>query len=480
MEQPMSMSRLKIVCAAVVLLVPVALATLARTSGSAAPAAPPAPPARQCSFGPGVFPNTKDSIPPGWTGPVFELSQDYPRTPPVAESLPWATIDFRADPKAYAMAVRDYIFEGNVNPSDFNAPWVVQNNPVRKWYHAPWMHAGPNGREFIHGLTRELASVPGQLWKNPPQNGNVQNWAVGFYNAPGGYAFGQAWCDPGKPNVTSVVNFPEGTVSGKLLFSGAPNSQVPFLANSVTWTANINTVVTDPNSPRSPQTVRLLQIDMAVRDSRATETGWVFGTLIYDPAVKSANPWEHMQPVGLSWGNDPGVTPTNGKPIRESWLNPDPTVKRPNLVQHYGWADRLNGPVDNPQSSCMSCHATAGWPPVSLIPADKMTDRQKLFWFRNVEAGVAFCQGQTVGTFKCPQQVSQDYSLQLTFGINNFVKFGPGAHLLRVAGRAASTSDTSPTPVITRAGDPEPEFRREAPKYLRQEKGKPVRRRHRR
>jgi hypothetical protein len=473
----MKTSLVKILCVAVFLLAPLALLMLAgETPQAAAPT--PAPPAQRCGFGPGVFPNTKDAIPAGWNGPVFQLSQDYPRTPPPAETPPWARINFRTRPLEYAMAVRDYIFEGNVNPGDFNAPWVVQNNAVRKWYHAPWMHAGNNGREFIHGLTRELASVPGQLWKNPPQTQSVQNWAVGFYNAPGGYAFGQVWCDPNQPNVTDVVNFPEGTVSGKLLFSGAPTTQVPFLADSVTWTANINTVPTSPTSPRSPQTVRLLQIDIAVRDSRATATGWVFGTFIFDPSVRSANPWEHMQPVGLSWGNDPTVTPTNGRPIRQSWLNPSPTVARPNLMQHYGWADRLNGPVDNPASSCMSCHATAGWPAVALIPADKMSDRQKLFWFRNVDSGQAFCQGQNLGSypcptqqnpskmcnFTCPQQVSQDYSLQLTFGVQNFMKFGPGA--TRAGGGAA--------PEVTRAGQPEEEFRQEAPKHLRRQRGKRV------
>jgi hypothetical protein len=474
----MTMSHVKVACAAAFLLGVVALLTLAGATQKAAPASSarrPSPAAQQCGFGPGVFPNTKDSIPAGWTGPVFQLSQDFPRTPPPAETLPWAKINFRTNPKAYAMAVRDYIFEGNVNPDDPNAPWVVQNNPVRKWYHAPWMHAGNNGREFIHGLTRELASLPGQIWKNPPQNQRVQNWAVGFYNAPGGYALGQVWCDPNNPNVTDVVKFPEGTVSGKLLFTGGSTTQVPFVADSVTWTANINTVPTSPTSPRAPQTVRLLQIDIAVRDRRATATGWVFGTFIFDPDVESANPWEHMQPVGLQWGNDPTVTPTNGKPIRQSWLNPDPTVVRPNLMQHYGWADRLNGPVDNPVSSCMSCHATAGWPAVALTPQANMTDKQKLFWFRNVDSGVAFCQGQKIGTYQCPTQVSQDYSLQITFGVQNFMNSRPPA-----PGPAASAARrAAPGPEVNRAGDTDAEFVQEGGKVLRQQKGKRTRRQRR-
>jgi hypothetical protein len=27
-----------------------------------------------------------------------------------------------------------------------------------------------------------------------------------------------------------------------------------------------------------------------------------------------------------------------------------------------GWGERLNGPIDNPASACLSCHMTAQWP----------------------------------------------------------------------------------------------------------------------
>ncbi len=43
------------------------------------------------------------------------------------------------------------------------ASWAVQDNPVHKWYHAPWIHYGPRGREFTHGPTRECTSCPGEL-----------------------------------------------------------------------------------------------------------------------------------------------------------------------------------------------------------------------------------------------------------------------------------------------------------------------------
>lgn len=393
----------------------------------------------------GTFANSRDSIPTNWTGPVFRLSQDYPDAPPPAETYPWKSIDFKTNPHAYLLAVRRYLYEGNLNPTAPNAAWAVQNNTVRKWYHAPWLHAGQNGREFINGLTRELASVPGQLWHNPPQNALIQNWAVGFYNPPGGYILGQVWCNPENPTTSSVL-FPEGTVSAKLLFSAAPNSQVPFLQGSVQWTANINTVAANPQSPRQPQPIRLLQIDLAVRDVRNTDTGWVFGTLIYDPSAAGQSPWEKMQPVGLMWGNDPGVTPTNGLPIKQTWLNPAVAA----LMQHYGWAERLNGPVDNPLSSCLSCHSTAGWPIQPLVPPSGSSDQQRLQWFRNLEAGQPFSAGQA----------SFDYSLQLAYGIRQFKAQNPSPGIVSAAG------SNRPIPEVNRSGTSEAVFRRDVLREL--------------
>jgi hypothetical protein len=191
-----------------------------------------------------------------------------------------------------------------------------------------------------------------------------------------------------------------------------------------------------------------LQIDLAVRDSRNTDTGWVFGTLIYNAANGSSNPWENMQPVGLMWGDDPGVTPTVGT-IKQSWLNP--AVK--NLMQHYGWAERLNGPVDNPISSCISCHATAGWPVAPLTPPSGSTDAQRLKWFTNVPAGQPFQAGQA----------SQDYSLQLTFGIRAFKQANPvaGPHAMNAAAKVAG-----PQREVSRAGEPEAQYRRDTLREL--------------
>lgn len=345
------------------------------------------------------FPDAHELPPAGWTGAVFKLSQAYPTSPPASQTHPWESIDFKTQPQSYMDAVLDYVYEGNIEV-DFR----VQDNAVRKWYHAPWMHWGPRGREFIHGMTRERTSRPKEL--APTQVSQFQNWAVGFYNAPGGYTIGQVWEDHNDPDPT-LCKFPNGTVTAKLLFTAATTTEVPFLENAFEWQANAlkNLNGTD----REPRMLKLLQLDVAVRDSRAdATTGWVFGTFVYNNEHDGATPLRKMKPVGLMWGNDPGVTPdmvAGGTQLAESWINGNVSV------EHYGWAGRLNGPVDNPISSCLSCHATAQIPSSSRMTfRNNETIAEKLRWFRNIKAGDPFDVGST-GT---------DYSLQIAFGIVNF------------------------------------------------------------
>ena len=177
------------------------------------------------------FPDAHETPLPDWNGSVFKLSQDYPITSSPTENYPWLQIDFKTAPKEYMDAVLQYVYEGNID-----VDWRIQDNPVRKWYHAPWMHWGSRGREFIHGLTRERSSRPREL--SPTQTTRFQNWAVGFYNPPGGYQIGQVWKDTSNPNPTKAI-FPEGTVTAKLLFTAATTDEVPYLENAFEWQANI-------------------------------------------------------------------------------------------------------------------------------------------------------------------------------------------------------------------------------------------------
>jgi hypothetical protein len=114
-----------------------------------------------------------------------------------------------------------------------------------------------------------------------------------------------------------------------------------------------------------------------------------------------------MVPVGVMWGNDPKLDQAafnTGTRVTESWINPD--LRTP---QHLGFLGRLNGPVDNPKSSCLSCHMTAQIPArSSMMPSGDSSNPMR--WFDNMPAGNSFDQ-RSIGT---------DYNLQISSGIQNF------------------------------------------------------------
>ncbi|HEX7175026.1 MAG TPA: hypothetical protein VF240_07070 [Pyrinomonadaceae bacterium] len=390
-------------------LVLVAFACLAAwpllVSESKTPPSPaPEPPPAATAF---AFPDARDNPPASWTGPVFRLSQNYPTTMPSPETYPWKAIDFKTKPMEYLRAVLAYCLEGNITSSgDFD----INQNTTRKWYHAPWMH--PN-REFIHGMTNERHSRPGEL--HPLQTSPWLNWAVGMYNAPGGYVIGRVWANPTSPD-PSLARFPDGTVGFKLLFTQAPATQVPYLANSFEWLTDINQV---SKTGKPPVQMRLLQIDVAVRDTRANSTtGWVFGTFTYDAQEPGSTPWQRLVPIGLMWGNDP-TRLFNGQPLTQTKINPDLRMQQ-HLGYGVGGHKRLNGPVDNPVSSCLSCHSTAAVslnpprPTISGVTPPNPTNQQIRTYFRNISSGTPFSPGYT----------SLDYSLQLQVGIALFVRSG--------------------------------------------------------
>jgi hypothetical protein len=295
---------------------------------------------------------------------------------------------------------------------------------VRQWYHMPWQHYGPFGREGIHGLTKEAEIQTKQL--APTQIATGQTYAVGIYNDVGAYTIGEVWKDPQNPDpsFTSKPNsFHNGTVVCKALFADIDLKQVPFLVNPVLWDGYVTN--TFESADRSIKKVALIQMDFAVRDTRIPGTGWVFGTFQYNGAVTGKPGWDNLVPVGVMWGNDPedtGDSYTNKQPVTTK-INPDlketAINAKPELPPtHLGWNGRLDGPVDNPISACMSCHLTAESPQLSpMNPTFQAPDKVPpigspawMRWFQNNMAGVPFDAGAQ----------STDFSLQLAGGLANF------------------------------------------------------------
>jgi hypothetical protein len=415
----------------------------------------------------GPFTDSRYIPPPAqYNGTLFKLSQDYPAQRPDSSQLPgFFNVDFQRDWRNYMMQVRDYCFEDNVE-----VDWRVENNTVRHWYHMPWQDYGLTGREGIHGLTREASLSKYQLAAT--QEDGAVAYAIGFYNEYGGYTIGQVWKDHAKPdrNVTSNEGFPIGTVVCKLLFVDMPpdllKDQIRYLANPIEWqaytldpsptvVAGSPTPTAPPVPPRTVRKVTLIQMDIMIRDDRAP-SGWIFGTFQYNGELANTMPWNNLIPVGLMWGNDPDYaennqnipvpdgygkypiqavtqTPINSS-LKETIINPD-TNELP--ATHLGWEGRLNGPVDNPRSSCMSCHMTASYPaqdlsPMFVDPEQRWPtttvewNRWWMQWFQNVgwkNGKLEKFHVEYPSSEKFPEpEYSLDFSLQLSAALQNFDK----------------------------------------------------------
>jgi hypothetical protein len=110
----------------------------------------------------------------------------------------------------------------------------------------------------------------------------------------------------------------------QVLFTLATKDQVPYLDGAPEWIADTERS-NDANQIRNNK-VRLLQIDIAVKDDRSSEGGWVFGTFQFDNSIVAPTPWQQITPVALMWGNDPTFTqadydPAHGQIPQESWIN---------------------------------------------------------------------------------------------------------------------------------------------------------------
>jgi hypothetical protein len=250
----------------------------------------------------------------------------------------------------------------------------------------PWMaYDLTTGREFVHGTTNERTShlsdllgagkdfgvhtLPGMTEECKEANAKgFETWAVGVYNTWGGWAMGQAWPESGTPQIGSYMGnpmpaglpFPEGTVVAKFLFTNAPTECVPYLEGAPEWQVHRHKTSDTTGKyvcEREVQISRLVQVDIAVVDEKSP-TRWVYGTFGFNGTIEADNIWDKLAPVGLQWGSDPWTFPAVPRaesiPARQSVLNTEIGI-----YEHFGCEGRLAGPVDNPQSSCMSCHGSA-------------------------------------------------------------------------------------------------------------------------
>ncbi|KQN21439.1 hypothetical protein ASE86_14535 [Sphingomonas sp. Leaf33] len=350
---------------------------------------------------------------PAYTNPAFRIADRFSAgRPDDPRAMTWRDRRFNAlfdgsvapTGKAalandYAWALMRYIQEGNIDSGDVDTDWNACANTKRQWFNMPFQTYSPiQGREFIHGLTREAPVTLSVSLQSAPLGTTV--WAVAFYNGNAAPTLASVWRDDGTVKMpTDNLAFAEGTVVGKLLFTTASADNMPMLRNLPQWTANISMGGSTASNPtfctpaagasmpaqsaacqRSPRKVTLLQFDVAVRDARAPN-GWVLGTFVADGEARAGerNPWNRISPLGLIWGND---TPPTGQLASVFPAAPRTNGFRGGVIQwdvvdrinksggaivskqpgHLGCNSRLNGPADNVASSCTSCHMTASVP----------------------------------------------------------------------------------------------------------------------
>lgn len=173
-----------------------------------------------------------------------------------------------------------------------------------------------------------------------------------------------------------------------------------------------------------------------------------------------------MVPLGIQWGNNPQVTfaetcsgpdgPCSFDKLTEQWIIEQVAkdlTKPPLHFNHLGYGGRLAGPVDNPKSSYLGCHQTAGFPSVPILPGSsangsflKLDARRRpgteqslrMMYYGNAASGVVFSDTQLY---------SSDYSLQLSMSLQNFIS--PSLRREGSAGEHAQAIHLRPTrPVV--------------------------------
>jgi hypothetical protein len=380
----------------------------------------------------------------------------------------------------YVQSILDYVKQGQDDNLADNVGFRTQVGGKTRWFNVPWMAYDPTaGREFVHGTTNERTAhvaelAPGNdrpLAKNttaavgakPHHNATpefrgtgmlaelvnmdcerefpygFETWSVGYYNEWGGYAIGKAFPRTGQPHLIDFMGsklpdglpFPEGTVVVKVLTTNAPTRCVKVLEGAPEWHVNRHKLAADGyDCEREVQTSRVLQVDVAVTDRRSP-THWVYSTFAYDGQSTGKTFWDRLVPLGVQWGADPwtfpAVTVNTSLPLQQTVLNPESH----SIVQHYGCQDRLAGPVDNPQSSCVSCHGSAYAAP-NGAPSTMATNVPPSFGFDgmciqfSLDNASYFQNQQPPQHFpggRFPDAISLDTSLQMEVAFDQYGRF---------------------------------------------------------
>lgn len=347
-----------------------------------------------------------------YNGPLFAMSRDYPDPPATAPAnLPWhvalgnAQITTQNAAK-YAAAAKAYVAQQGMKTLLFDYPqWDAAQ---AGWYNVPWL---TNVREPILG-TYLGSTFPPEMFPQSGLKTTMSTLVLVYYDKVAAGVAQKLWGKSGMNPVPGMksggAQYAEGSVIVKAAYSTAGAQDWPPMAGAQVQQVYANI---DGDMHQNPKLldVSLFQFDIIVKDSQSSpKSQWVFMTLVYDPSVQSNDPWDKLVPLGVMWGNDPGInSPVDCDPLKpgscpalsENWINPAaPLYSKETL----GWGGRMSGPNDGAvnlnnaiqkadgtivpfdgrlaMSSCMGCHGSAEYEQGDfLLPAvnhcDAATDR---------------------------------------------------------------------------------------------------------
>jgi hypothetical protein len=315
-----------------------------------------------------------------YPGPYFVLNHAWPTRPlPPLVNPPWrvaihnGTINTQ-NAGAYADALRKYV---SVNARNLILNYKTWDAAKAHWYNEPWLGGQ---REAISGTYAAGEFGPG-IFPGTGLRTQFNTNVLTYYDERAAYTLSKVWGTSAMtPHILpSATQFEEGSVIVKVAVFASETQNMQYgwwdaMNGAQVWPLYIG-VGAQGTSPAPPPQVwsgYVAQFDIIVKDSKsAPKTGWVFTTLVYDSRLPG-DAWDKMIPLGAQWGNDPQATQP-GQPLTENWNSPKAPLY---ATQTLGWGGRLSGPNDGarnniaingkvllnePDSSCMSCHSTAQW-----------------------------------------------------------------------------------------------------------------------
>jgi hypothetical protein len=282
----------------------------------------------------------------------------------------------KGNASAYAAALKQY-----VTPNGRRLILDYKNWDAAKagWYNEPWLGSI---RESIHG-TYPAGQFPPDVFPGTGLQATFDTNVLTYYDERAAHTLYKVWhASAMQPDVkTANFQFDEGAVVVKaaMFNSDDPKMQSnwwPATNGAAQWPLFITIPEHTTGAPAVINSY-VMQFDIIVKDSvSAPKTGWVFSTLVYDTAAPG-DAWDKMVPLGVMWGNDPGVNSelSPPPPLQETWINP---AAPKYSTETLGWGGRLSGPNDGARndiqvgsvvmknkadSSCMSCHGPSEWQP---------------------------------------------------------------------------------------------------------------------